>query len=93
MRDKSDEADESGLTDSIWAIVAGTAKALGLHIDYVLYDMSYANMQLYSASLPTYRKPDKDKADGGGEGKAKEPVINGDDPSNNDFLRKIIDES
>lgn len=30
------------------------AKAFGLPLDYVLYDMSYANVILYSATLPSY---------------------------------------
>lgn len=90
MRDKSDEADESGLTDSIWAVVAGVAKALGLRIDYVLYDMSYANLNLYSASLPTYRKPDKSNNK---EGMQEQDVIKADDPTNRELVRKFIEES
>lgn len=70
-------------------MVTGVAKAIGLHIDYVLYDMSFANLNLYSASLPTYRKPDKAKAPGGGHGE----VINADDPKNRDKIRQIIDAS
>ncbi len=88
MRDKSDETDEGGLTDSIWAVVAGVSKSLGLTIDYVLNEMSYANLNLYSASLPTYRKPDKDgKRDGKGE------TIRADDPKNRDRVRDFINQS
>lgn len=70
-------------------MVTGVAKSLGLHIDYVLYDMSYANLNLYSASLPTYRKPDKKET----PGKDKKYVINADDPNNRDLIRQIIDAS
>jgi hypothetical protein len=78
------------MTDSIWAVVAGVVKALGLQIDYVLYEMSYANLTLYSASLPTYSKPKKDA----GAGKSEEKdIIKADDPQNRELLRKIIDQS
>lgn len=91
VRDKSDEADESGLTDSIWAVVAGVAKALGLRIDYVLNDMSYANLNLYSASLPTYRKAQKDKQQGSIND--KQDIIKADDPKNRELVRQFIEES
>lgn len=42
--------------------MAGTVKAFNLPIDYVLYDMSYQNVIMYSACLPSYsakRKDDK----------------------------------
>lgn len=51
--------------------------------------MSYANLNLYSASLPTYRKPDKKET----PGKDKKYVINADDPNNRDLIRQIIDAS
>jgi hypothetical protein len=34
-------------------MIGGVAKAYGWTPDYVLYEMSYANMILYSAVLPT----------------------------------------
>lgn len=57
-------------------------------LDYVLYELAYVNLMLYTSSLPTYHKPDKDKI-----GKDYGEKINADDPNNNDILRKIIDES
>lgn len=68
--------------------MAGVSKSLGLTIDYVLHEMSYANLNLYSASLPTYRKPDKDGRRGG-----KEQTIRADDPKNRDLVRDFINQS
>lgn len=86
MRDKSDETDESGnRTDSIWAVIAGTIKSFRLPIDYVLYEMSYANLNLYGASLPSYHKPD-------GEAKQKKDkdIINASDPRNKNRVRDFL---
>lgn len=38
----------------MWAVVAGAVKAFGLPVGYVLYDLSYANLVLLGATLPTY---------------------------------------
>ena len=53
--------------------MAGIAKAYNLSFEYVLYDLSYENLLLYSAVLPTY---DLDDAKDGGESE----MLNGDDP-------------
>lgn len=53
----------------------------------MLYEMSYANMALYSAVLPSYRKP-KDK-DGKKRGRRK--AVKVDDPGNREKLRKIFE--
>ena len=53
--------------------MAGIAKAYNLSFEYVLYDLSYENLLLYSAVLPTY---DLDDAKDGGENE----MLNGDDP-------------
>ena len=53
--------------------MAGIAKAYNLSFEYVLYDLSYENLLLYSAVLPTY---DLDDAKDGGENE----TLNGDDP-------------
>ncbi|MCQ2058669.1 MAG: hypothetical protein MJY71_02425 [Bacteroidaceae bacterium] len=86
-RDKPAPSDESGeRNDSIWAVVAGTVKAFNLSIDYVLYDMSYANVILYGATLPTYiSKRDKD-----GKDKETQPVIRADDPNNRDKVMQFF---
>ena len=57
------------------------AKEYNLSPDYVLYDMSYANLIMYNAVLPSYDTESKDK---------KEEVINADDPRNREAVRKII---
>lgn len=61
--------------------MAGVVKAFNLPVDYVLYDMSYANAILYCASLPSYDRPDKKGADNG--------TYNGDDVATNDIIKKL----
>lgn len=70
----------------MWAIVAGLSKAYCLTFDYVLYDMSYANVVMYSAVLPSY-KTDKDgkKSDTG------QKVLRADDPSNKAEVQKFFE--
>jgi hypothetical protein len=53
-----------------------------LSIEYVLYEMSYVNLQIYAAVLPGY--------DSKKEVKKKEEVINGDDPANRNRISDII---
>lgn len=59
------------------------AKAYNLPIDYVLYDMSYANVLLYGAVLPSF---DNVKT----ETQKSEEVIKADDPANRDKVRNIL---
>ena len=67
--------------------MAGTAKAFGLPIEYVLYEMSYANLILYGASLPTYSsKNDKNKSRS-----QDEEIIKADNPRNNDRVQAFLD--
>ena len=75
--------ERSERNDSIWALVAGTVKAFCLPIDYVLYDMSYVNMIMYGAVLPSYN-PKKDRKKG-------EEIIKADDPANRDKVRRFFD--
>ena len=89
-RNQSPAPDESGLSDSIWAIIAGFVRGYNLPIEYVLYELSYANMILYSAVIPSYKS--RDKKDGGGDGKKKQEEIKADDPSNKEKVRKFLDE-
>lgn len=63
-------------------------KAFNLPIDYVLYDLSYANLTLYGASLPSYKNA-KDKE---GSKHGDDEVINGDDPNNQAAIDKLFDE-
>lgn len=48
-------------------MVAATAKAFNLTFEYVLHEMSWQNMSLFCATLPTYntdqRKPKTDTID------------------------------
>lgn len=63
--------------------MAGTVKAFKIPIDYVLYDMSYQNIVMYSACLPSYSAKKKGKKDYG-------EVIDADDPRNRAKVREII---
>ncbi len=65
--------------------MAGTVKAFNLPLQFVLYDLSYANLVLYGASLPSYKKP----KDNTGQGE----IINGDDPGKQADIDKLFDES
>lgn len=58
-----------------------------MSFEYVLYDLSYENLLLYSAAIPSYgaKKDDKQR-----QGKAKGEIINGDDPRNKDLVKAII---
>lgn len=58
-------------------------KGYNLTIDYVLYEMSYANMIMYGSVLPSYNDTNK------GTEKDNE-VINADDPKNRDKVRSIM---
>lgn len=68
----------------MWAIVAGMVKNYNLDINTVLYEMTYTNMQMYSAVIPTYGDKTKDK------GKVKGKAINASDPRNRDEVHKIL---
>ena len=72
--------------------MAGTVKAYNLTIDYVLYEMSYANMVMYGAVLPS-PKHYKDREKGGAA--KDEDIIRADNPNNKqrvrDFLNSITD--
>lgn len=59
-------------------------KAYNLPLDYVLYKMSYINMIMYSAVLPSIT---------GGRKKAEEhqDIIKAGDPRNRDRVRKFLD--
>ena len=59
-------------------------KAFNLPIEYVLHEMTYANLILYGASLPTYRSR-KDGEDG--------EDIDASDPENAGKVRAFIKSS
>lgn len=63
-------------------------RGYNLPIEYVLYELSYSNMILYSAVIPSYKSKWKD-----GDGNKKEQEeIKADDPANKDKVRKFLDE-
>lgn len=64
--------------------MAGVSKAFSLPFDYVLYDMSYANVIMYSAVLLSYNSKKKD-------GAANQKVIKADDPRNKEEVRKFFE--
>jgi hypothetical protein len=66
-------------------MVAGFVKQFNVAFDYALYDISYANVILYSAVIPTYKSTNKE--DDKGE------VINADDPANRQKLMDIFNTS
>ena len=67
-------------------MVAGTVKGFNLPIDYVLYDMSYVNMIMFGAVLPSYKSKTESKDDG-----KKQEEIKVDDPNMKARARQIID--
>lgn len=58
------------------------AKAYNLTFDYILYEMSFANVRLYNAVLPSY-STQKDNKD-------SDKILNGDDPRNKDAVNNAI---
>lgn len=66
-------------------MIAGFVKAFNVPFDVALYEMSYANMMLYSASLPSYSNYKKEK----GEGSSDE-VVKADDPTNRANVLAIL---
>lgn len=53
QRSESAKTDKGGgLNDSIWATVLGIAKTFGVTPEYALHGISYANVVLYSHSIP-----------------------------------------
>lgn len=82
-RNKADGADESGdKSDSPWAVIAGFVKGFNVSFEYALHDISYANILMYSSTLPSY---DFDKGKRG-----KQEAVNGDDPKNREEVLSII---
>ncbi len=65
--------------------MAGAVKGFGFSVEYTLYDISYANLILMGATLPTY---DSGKAKDGRNG--GEDTINAEDPRNKDKVRQFF---
>ena len=58
-REHSETDDE--LNDSIWATVSGFCKTYNCSFDYVINDLSYQNLIMYSKVIPSYIPPDDRK--------------------------------
>lgn len=69
----------------MWAIVAGTVKAYGLTFEEVLHGLSYPNLILYNAVLPSYNPKTKSGSDNWRE------VIKADDPRNKERVKQFFD--
>lgn len=57
-------------------------KGFNFSLDYVLYELSYTNLIMLGAALPSY---DTDKDD-----ESKEEVIDASDPANQERAREIL---
>ena len=80
IRGKSTESDTvSDKNDSIWSVIAGVAKGYPQFThDFILYELSYANLILYCSVLPSY---DDEK---------ENEIINADDPRNREKVKNIL---
>lgn len=58
-------------------------KGFNFPVDFVLYDLSYANLILYGATLPRYDRPKK-------KGEKKQEVINASDPRNRQEVQNFF---
>lgn len=68
-------------------------RTFGLQPDYVLHDLSYANLILYGASQPTYHKRgERGEGEAGGKASAigRDTEINGDDPANRQLIDALL---
>ena len=61
-------------------------KGFKFSMDYVLYDLSYSNLILLGATLPSYNY-DKEKRKRSSEGQY---VINAEDPKNKDAVKQFF---
>ncbi len=63
-----------GSGDSVWGLVYNLSRIFETTPDYVLYDISYANLIMYGAAVPSF---DDEKEDDGWDEK-----LNWDNPDN-----------
>ena len=78
---KYHKADESG-NDSIWATIGSFSKWYRVSFSDVLYNISYANLILYGAVIPSL--------DGEEKGDKKKNVIVAQDPKNREMYLQLI---
>lgn len=69
-------------------MIAGVVKGYNLPIDYVLYDMSYTNMIMFGAVIPSYNSKRKGKD----KDSKEQEVVKADDPRNRARVRKIFED-
>lgn len=67
-------------------MVGGLSKAYNLTITYVLYEMSYINLVMFSSVLPTYDDAKAEKR------RLKGDIIDCDNPKNRNAIRNLIAE-
>lgn len=67
-------------------------RTFGLQPEYVLHDLSYANLILYGASQPTYHKRGGEREEAAGKASAigRDTEINGDDPANRQLIDSLL---
>lgn len=68
--------------------MAGFVKAFGVTFDFALYEVSYSNIMMYCATLPTYNSKSSDKDDK--RSGSKQKTVQADDPKNRELVRAII---
>ena len=66
--------------------MAGAVKAFGLTPKEVLYELSYSNLILYNAVLPSYQSKDRSRGSDNGQ-----EVIKADDPRNKERVKQFFD--
>lgn len=65
--------------------MAAAVKGLGMTFHEALYDISYVNLVMYSATIPDYTTKD-DEA----KKQREQEVVRADDPANNDKVLAIL---
>lgn len=77
---KHKQEDDGDRNDSPWAIVAGYVKQFNCSFDYAIYEVSMANIQLYSAVIPAYISKEEREGE----------TVDMDDPRNSFILDNLI---
>ena len=86
-RDKYDQGDESGNrdrdpddgNDSIWALIGSFVKWYRCSFEYALYRLSYENIIMYGAVIPSFNSGGKAGEDGKNDGRSEE-TLSADNP-------------
>ena len=66
--------------------MAGTVKGYNLTMEYVLYDMSYTNLIMYGAVIPSHKREKGEKD------RDEQDVVNVDDPRNRERVKEIFNQ-